>query len=104
MCIQALTLENGEASFLTIAFHADITNCEQAERKLFGKPAGSFLTFSVNGSNFCSAVDASGSVRHNPFRWDVSGCWYNGSPKAYATEAELLNHLVDGCNPCPVCK
>ncbi len=102
MRIQAQFVQNNEKSILTAAFHADVKDFAGAEAKLAGQPSGSFLTFSVNGQNYCSAVGKSSEIRHNPFRWDVSGNWYNGAPEAYATEMELLNHLVDGAYPNPV--
>ncbi len=102
MCIQAKFIENNEKNILTTAFHDDVHNFEQAELKLKGQPSGSFLTFSANGQNFCSAVGKSGEIRHNPFRWDVSGEWYNGAPASYSTEIDLLDHLVDGQHPNPI--
>ena len=102
MCIPAQFMQNSEKNILTAAFHADVFSFVQAEQKLKGQPSGSFLTFSVNGQNFCSAVGKANEIHHNPFRWDVSGNWYNGAPTAYSTELALLDHLVNGEYPNPI--
>lgn len=101
MCIQTQFIQSPEKNIFTSAFHADIYSFSEAEQKLKGTVPGTFLTFSLNSQNFCSVVGKSGEFRHNPFRWDVSGGWYNGSPTLYATELALLDHLVDGQYPIP---
>ncbi|MBS0627983.1 MAG: hypothetical protein JSS09_07215 [Verrucomicrobia bacterium] len=102
MCIPLQINKHNEKSVFTLAFHEDVQTFEQATQKLKGKMPGTFLTFSANGQNFCSAVDQNGEAFHNPFRWDVSGSWYNYSPTAYATEEALLDHLVSGQTPIPL--
>ena len=102
MCIQTQFIQNTEKNILTVAFHANIHSFAEAELLLKGKVPGTFLTFSTNGQNFCSAVLKNSEMRHNPFRWDVSGGWYNGSPALYTTEIALLDHLVDNEHPSPL--
>lgn len=102
MCIQAKFIQNAEKSILTVAFHANVHSFAEAEQILDQKNPGTFLTFSTNDQNFCSAVGKNKEFHHNPFRWDVSGGWYNGSPARYATEMDLLDHLVDGQHPIPL--
>ena len=102
MCIQAQFIQDNEKSILTMAFQAEVRSFAEAEVLLAEKAPGTFLTFSVSGQNFCSAVGKNGEMRHNPFRWDVSGGWYNGSPALYATELDLLDHLVAGQHPTPL--
>ncbi len=103
MCIQAQFIQSNEKSILTLAFHANVHSFAEAEQILAGRTPGTFLTFSANEQNFCSAIGEKEEMRHNPFRWDVSGGWYNGSPARYATEMALLDHLVAGQNPIPLC-
>ena len=99
MCIQTQFIQNNEKTIFTVAFHSDVRNFAEAEQKLKGQAPGTFLTFSANEQNFCSVVRENGTFLHNPFRWDVSGAWYNGAPIAYATEISLLDHLVEGQYP-----
>jgi len=102
MCTVIDLYKKEEMSILTSAYHAFIKNFAQAEQQLQGCAPGTFVTFSVDGKNFCSAVKKDGTIQHKPFRWDVSGGWYNGSPTCYATEMDLLDHLVDGQSPIPL--
>jgi len=102
MCIPLELSQNVEKSVLTQAFHPDVKNFQQAESKLAGKIPGTFLTFSAKGQNFCSAVGKDGKVLNNPFRWDVSGGWYNYSAILYPTEKALLDHLVEDQDPIPL--
>jgi hypothetical protein len=90
-----------EGNILTSAFHGDIENFLQAEEKLEGATPGSFLTYSINHQNYCSAVWENGKVVHNPFRWDASGAFTNASLVLYATHMDLLDHLVNGQTPVP---
>lgn len=91
--------ESNEKNVFTMAYHKDVHNIEDAEKKLAGKAPGTFLTFSADNQNFCSAVGKNGKIRHNGFRWDVAGGWRNYSPAFYETETDLLDHLVDGQIP-----
>ncbi len=85
---------------LTIAFHPDVQNSFDAERKLKDAPIGSFLTFSTDDKrNYCSAVWENGEIVTNPLHWDVSGSWKNGTGGPFATVEDLLDHLVNGLIP-----
>jgi hypothetical protein len=100
----SLQLENikcNEKSVLTMAFHPDVQTSAAAKIKLANATPGSFLTFSANGNNYCAVVDPSGEISINPFRWDVSGVWFNGGADPLATEMDLLDHLVKGQEPIP---
>lgn len=100
----SIKLENtrsNEKSILTMAFHADVHTPIEANIKLEGAAPGSFLTFSTDGRNYCAVVERAGKVSINPFRWDVSGVWYNGGFEPLETEMDLLAHLVKGQEPIP---
>lgn len=91
-----------EKSVLTTAFHADVLTFLDAARKLQGAPAGTYITFSVNQQNYCSAVGRTGEIITSPFRWDASGVWFNTGKTPYETERDLLDHLVDDQEPLPL--
>lgn len=80
----------------SVAFHADVQSDAQAAVKLTGQTPGTYLTFSVQKQNYCAAVNQNGQVIVNPFRWDASGHWFNGTGGPFETELDLLNHLVKG--------
>jgi hypothetical protein len=90
-----------EENTLASAFHGDIENFLHAEEKLEGAAPGSFITYSIQNQNYCSAVWKNGKIVHNPFRLDASGVWMNSGVIIYATQADLIDHLVDGQNPIP---
>ncbi len=88
-----------EKNPLTVAFHADVQNSSEAELKLANAPVGSFLTFSNNKRNYCSAVWENGEIVTNPLHWNVSGLWENGTGGPFLTLEDLLAHLVNGLTP-----
>ena len=94
-------IQTFEKNILASAFHSDVLSFADAENKLEGTAPGSFLTFSFNQQNYCSAVGRDGKILNNPFRLDASGLWYNFNVTPYETEMDLLNHLVDGQEPIP---
>ncbi len=101
LALQIEDVNNLEENALTSAFHGDIGNFLEAEERLEGAAPGSFLTYSINHQNYCSAVWKTGKIVHNPFRWDASGAWHNSALVLYSTHIELLDHLVDGQKPIP---
>ena len=94
-------IQTFEKNILASAFHSDVLSFADAERKLEGTAPGTFLTFSFNQQNYCSAVGRTGKILNNPFRLDASGLWFNFGALPYETELDLLNHLVDNQEAIP---
>ena len=90
-----------EKNLLTAAFYGNIESFLHAEKKLEGQAPGTFMTYSINHHNYCSAVWENGKVVHNPFRWDASGMYTNGGACHYPTQSDLLDHLLNGQQPIP---
>ena len=101
LALQIEEVNSLEENTLASAFHGDIEHFLHAEEKLEGATPGSFITYSINHHNYCSAVWKNGKVVHNPFRLDASGTWQNSALTLYATQADLLDHLVDSQKPIP---
>ncbi|MBM3198841.1 MAG: hypothetical protein FJZ58_06265 [Chlamydiae bacterium] len=85
-----------DKNVFSAAFHADVQSEAQAAAKLAGHAPGTYLTFSTQKQNFCAAVSHDGEIIVNPFRWEASGFWFNGTGGPFANELDLLDHLVKG--------
>jgi len=96
MSIVQLAQKEDNVNVFSAAFHADVHSEAEAQSKLEGHAPGTYLTFSVQKQNFCASVGHDGQLVVKPFGWLASGFWFNGALATFATEFDLLSHLVDG--------